>query len=274
MNTQTTPLKLIINADDFGPNESVSKAILDAFEEGIVTSTSVIVNVGGAEPWIYELAKRELPAGIHLNIFSGRPVSNSQNLRSLVDNEGNFRRFVSISEMETQISAEELLNEFRAQTNKLISSGISPTHIDIHRHEIYFCPNLFTVIIDLAKEMELPIRMPLECSIARYGEKLASLANWNVQNLMSLQNNLRALCDSNEIRRPTSFIPDLILSTKLSCSELLESINSSPTGVAEICSHPSLNTERGLRDLRVLRELQTARKEGMVHFDSASFKNV
>lgn len=274
MNHQTTPLKLIVNADDFGPNESVSKAILDAFEEGIVTSTSVIVNIGGAEPWIHELASRELPAGIHLNIFSGRPVSNPQNLQSLVDNEGNFRRFASISEMETQINTEELLNEFRAQTHKLISSGVSPTHIDIHRHEIYFCQNLFAVIIDLAKEMALPIRMPLECSIARYGEKLALLANWNVQKLVSLQSNLRALCDSNEIRRPKSFIPDLMLTTKLSCSELLESISSSPPGVAEICSHPSHTTERGLHDLRVLRELHTARKNGKVHFDSASFKNV
>ncbi len=263
-----------MNADDFGPNADVSKAILDAFKNGFVTSTSVIVNMSYAAPWISELAKHNFPAGIHLNIFSGGPVSSPSELQSLVDDTGQFRRFSSVSEMETQIDPTELLIEFRSQTAKLKSFGISPTHIDVHRHEIYFCPKLFAMVAELAEEMSLPVRMPLECNLDRYGEALASLAGWSTQSLKELQTKLRILCDAKRVKRPTAFIPDLMLNDRLSYDALLEALNLVPSGVAELCSHPSYASERGLNELHILKELQTAIKDLRINVEPASFKNV
>jgi predicted glycoside hydrolase/deacetylase ChbG (UPF0249 family) len=274
LNNHETRFNLIVNADDFGPNADVSKAILDAFTNGVVTSTSVIINMRAAEPWINELAKRSLPAGIHLNIFSGQPVSPLSQVRSLVDDTGQFRRFSSISEMETQIDTAELLIEFRSQTAKLKYFGISPTHIDVHRHEIYFCPRLFAVVAELAQEMLLPLRMPLECNLERYGKALASLAGWSTDDLKELQTKIRTICNTKSIKHPTSFVPDLMLNEKVSRETLFESLTLVPSGVTEICTHPSYASERGLYELHILKQLQAAITELKIKFEPASFKNV
>ena len=41
-------MKLIVNADDFGLTDGVTRGILDAIRNGIVTSTTRMVNAPGA----------------------------------------------------------------------------------------------------------------------------------------------------------------------------------------------------------------------------------
>ena len=68
--------QLIVNADDFGLTEQVSRGILDAHHEGIVTSTTLMAN-GGAFDAAVSLARREfdLGIGVHLNLTESSPVS-------------------------------------------------------------------------------------------------------------------------------------------------------------------------------------------------------
>ena len=42
-------MKLIVNADDFGLTDGVTKGILGAMNHGIVTSTTMMVNTPGTE---------------------------------------------------------------------------------------------------------------------------------------------------------------------------------------------------------------------------------
>src|SRR5246127_5926014 len=65
---------LIVNADDLGWTEGVNRGILEAFHNGIVTSTSLLANgaafAGGME------AARSAPGlgvGVHLNLSDGLP---------------------------------------------------------------------------------------------------------------------------------------------------------------------------------------------------------
>ena len=69
--------QLIVNADDFGLTEQVSRGIVDAHRKGIVTSTTLMAN-GGAFDAAVAMGRREyqLAIGVHLNLTQGVPVSN------------------------------------------------------------------------------------------------------------------------------------------------------------------------------------------------------
>ena len=41
--------KIIINADDFGLNSSVNKAIVESFNNGLINSTTLMANMPGFE---------------------------------------------------------------------------------------------------------------------------------------------------------------------------------------------------------------------------------
>src|ERR1700730_10604325 len=60
---------LIVNADDFGLSVGVNRGIIEAFEHGIVTSTSLMVNwQGAAEAAAYARKHPKLSLGLHLNL--------------------------------------------------------------------------------------------------------------------------------------------------------------------------------------------------------------
>ena len=62
--------KLIINADDYGRSPGVSRGILRAHREGIVTSTTAMINQPKVEAQLAEaLTCPELGIGLHL-VFS------------------------------------------------------------------------------------------------------------------------------------------------------------------------------------------------------------
>lgn len=42
-------MKLIINADDFGFSKSISNGIIDAYNEDLLSSTTIIINMPYAE---------------------------------------------------------------------------------------------------------------------------------------------------------------------------------------------------------------------------------
>src|SRR5690606_7724277 len=77
---------LIVNADDFGLSDGVTAGIVRAWREGVVTSTSAMINMDGA-PERVAAARRscpELPIGLHLNITAGRPVLPPEKVPTLV----------------------------------------------------------------------------------------------------------------------------------------------------------------------------------------------
>ena len=84
---------LIVNADDFGLSPGVSRGILRAHWEGIVTSTTFMVNF----PWAAEMAgllrrAPRLGVGLHLNLTTGAPVLPPAEVPSLVGPDGRFGR--------------------------------------------------------------------------------------------------------------------------------------------------------------------------------------
>ena len=80
--------RLIVNADDFGLAGSVSTGIIDVYQSGQLSSTTLMVNMPGTEEAV-DLAERHpgLGVGLHFNLTEGRPLTDAL---SLVDSDGAY----------------------------------------------------------------------------------------------------------------------------------------------------------------------------------------
>jgi hopanoid biosynthesis associated protein HpnK len=155
--------KVIINADDFGLCQGVNDAVARAHTEGLLTSTTLMVNMPCADQAV-ELAKSlpNLGVGVHLNLTEGRPVSENSNL---CNSQGGFassaERLCLLSIFSKKVRA-AIKTELSAQVEWLINKGIKPTHLDSHKH-IHTFPSIFPIILELARRYNVTaIRLPLE----------------------------------------------------------------------------------------------------------------
>ena len=68
--------RVIINADDFGLSPGVNRGILSAMQEGLVTSTTLMVNMPSFDDAVTIAQDHpQLPIGVHLTLLWGKPVS-------------------------------------------------------------------------------------------------------------------------------------------------------------------------------------------------------
>ena len=152
---------LIVNADDFGRSPGVNQGILDAHTQGIVTSTTVMINLPDAAPGLDLLQQHapDLGTGLHLNLTSGRPVSGPDRVRSLVNDSG---AFYTIGEWAAQIETfdpDHVQREITAQIERFISlTGQPPDHLDAHHHASYLHPAGLETMLAAATSHAIPMR--------------------------------------------------------------------------------------------------------------------
>lgn len=133
--------RLIINADDMGLTKGITDGIVLAHNEGLLTSTSLMVNQSATEYAVEQLRQTPtLDAGIHLNLCQGRPVLPRSDVPSLVDDSGYFLSPAKMGRklVRWQVSAKEIEAEFKAQVNRMLGYGLMPSHADSHhRYHMY-----------------------------------------------------------------------------------------------------------------------------------------
>lgn len=200
------PIKVIINADDFGYSPGVSSGILYAHQFGLVTSTTVMVNTQFAKQGI-EMAEGfpNLGMGLHFVLDIGRPVSSPAH--SLIDhNTGDFLTGEALIQSATK---NDIKKELETQLNKLYEWGVNVTHIDSHHHMHTHIPAAKEAVIEIARQYKLPIRS-LDRSVT---EKDILTNNYFIKNFYGEGNIL-----------PSSF---------------LQILTNLKTGVTEIMTHPA-----------------------------------
>jgi predicted glycoside hydrolase/deacetylase ChbG (UPF0249 family) len=162
---------LIVNADDFGMCHAVNEAILDTLKVGIVRSTSLMVPC----PWMLHAThfladNPEIPFGIHLTAISDwadyrwGPVTAREKVPSLLDKglPGQARYFYDFEHMPefmAQVRLDQLETEFRAQIEVVLAVGLQPTHLDWHSLRIGDRADIFDVMLRLAREYGLALRV-------------------------------------------------------------------------------------------------------------------
>ncbi len=151
---------LIINADDYGLTPDVSRGIRYAHANGLVTSTTALMNSVDIARDL-EVACRETPNmgfGVHLNLTLGRPLLPTEAVPSIVDQEGRFMSLGFLKLNISQIDPTHVYKEWKAQIEKMISLGITPDHLDSHHHVSYRNRALYRITLQLASEYGLPVR--------------------------------------------------------------------------------------------------------------------
>src|SRR5262249_8337091 len=158
---------LIVHGDDLGMAHSVNRASTKALEGGLVSSASIMIPC----PWLPEIAAyaRSHPQtdlGIHLTLTSEwkqlrwAPVLGRERAASLVDSDGYF--YSRESEAAAHIDIREAESEIRAQIARAKALGIQPTHLDSHMGTLYQNQALFEVLMKVAHENKLPVRLSKE----------------------------------------------------------------------------------------------------------------
>ena len=170
MNEIPGPRFLILNADDFGLTTGVTEGICRAWEEGVLTSTSAMINIEGAPERIASAHARfpRLPIGLHLNISQGSPVLPPEQIPSLVNDAGQFYSLNELLSRLPSISRKELSAELNAQARLLRAIGINFDHLDYHQMVVALYTPFFPAVRELARQYRVPVRLPVPKSV--YGK--------------------------------------------------------------------------------------------------------
>jgi hopanoid biosynthesis associated protein HpnK len=158
---------LIVNADDFGLTSGVNRAIVELHQAGVLTSTTLMARAAATDEAI-ELARANpaLGVGCHIVLVDGEPVLPPREIPTLVDREtGRFPPKLGTFLMRLfsgRIRSAEIEAEAAAQIELLKRNGLSPTHIDTHKHTHMF-PNVLRPVLRTARAAGIrSVRNPFE----------------------------------------------------------------------------------------------------------------
>jgi len=149
--------KLIVNADDLGLTPGVNRGVLRAFQDGIVTSASLLVT-GSAFDDAVALARQkpELDVGLHLTLVEEQAILGREVLPTLVDESGRLPRtsgeFLRRALL-ARISWDEVESEIAAQIARFQNTGLRLSHLDSHQH-LHMFPPVFQIVRRLTRGMD------------------------------------------------------------------------------------------------------------------------
>lgn len=195
--------QLIINADDLGYDPAVTEGILQAMSEGLVTSTTLMVNT----PYSAEAARlaRGRAVGLHFNLARWRPLSGAVPEALLKGGE-------LVEANAPSLPSTAVREEALAQIDELERLlGAPPTHVDVHKH-LHRHPNVMDGLSAAALERELPVR--------------------------SVDPDMRAWLTARGVRTNPHFIGDAGREAYWSLERFRVELEKLPEGITELMCHP------------------------------------
>lgn len=152
---------LILSADLMGTTHAATAAGLASLREGVATTGTLMM----PGPWARHAADHltnapDLDIGIHLTLnaeledFRWAPLTHAP---SLLDGDGGFPR--TIDDLWDHADIDEVRRECRAQVERAVSWGVEPTHLTTHLLALQQRPEFFDVLLEVACEAELPVRL-------------------------------------------------------------------------------------------------------------------
>jgi hopanoid biosynthesis associated protein HpnK len=153
-----------MNADDFGKSDDINEAVRLAYQHGLLTSASLMVN-GEAAGGAIALAKENpgLAVGLHLVLTGGRASLPPERIPHLVDPDGFFKSGPLSSGLRFYFDTrarKELTREIQAQFERFSATGLPLSHVDGHLH-MHLHPMVFKILLPLAEQYDARgIRIP------------------------------------------------------------------------------------------------------------------
>jgi predicted glycoside hydrolase/deacetylase ChbG (UPF0249 family) len=227
------PRLLIVNADDFGFTRDVNRGIVEAHTRGILTATTLMAN-GGAFADAAALAREHpsLDVGCHLVLVQGdsvarRGVRLPATLKELVQTLCVRRKWV--------------YDELRAQVDRIVTSGLAPTHLDTHKHT-HLVPSVLDAVCRVSQEFRIPwVRRPFDLPL----EGSDNGVPWTKRTLSRGLGGLRRRFHARLERygcRTTDHFAGFQMTGYLQERQLVRLIEMLPEGTTEFMCHPGFCT--------------------------------
>lgn len=144
--------QLVVNADDFGLSSPINAGIIKAWQEGVLTSASLMVT-GPACAEAVALARENpgLQVGLHLTLVQGSAAVVHRGFPCLTDRHGCFphdpvmagMRMFFLKPLHKQLRA-----EIQGQIEMFLATGLALSHVDGHLN-IHLHPTVFALLCSL-----------------------------------------------------------------------------------------------------------------------------
>ena len=180
--------RVIINADDFGLSQDENRTIIDAFQQGLISSATLMANMPAFVEACALAREQGLLGriGLHFNLTYGRPLSAAIRTQPLLCNAaGEFdlnlpRHRLWLPGPTRQAIAAEL----QAQWQRCLEHGIRPSHIDSHQHVHNILP-VGEVVARFAAQQGVPVRLArnLGRNLTLPKRLFKALLNWRLRRL-------------------------------------------------------------------------------------------
>src|SRR5439155_27240088 len=221
--------RLVVNEDDFGVTRDVNEGIIEAHRSGILTATTLMAN-GAAFGDAVRFARETptLDVGCHLVLVGGRSVLTPEKALP-----------ASVPELLAAILARQIRipDELAAQVRKILDAGITPSHIDTHKHT-HLAPPVLDAVARIAEEFGVAwVRRPFDLPITAARGDAPWLARATTGGMEFLRSRFhRVLADHN--CRTTDHFAGFQLTGRFRTAELVRLIQELPEGTTEFMCHP------------------------------------
>lgn len=152
---------LLLHMDDIGMCPEANTAAERYIENNHIISGAVMMPCPNATGFInWAKANPKADIGLHLTLTSEwktyrwPPLTDPAKVPGLIDQEGKLWR--DVPAVVTHASPAEVETEIRAQIEKCLALGYTPTHIDTHMGTLYGSPDYVEVFFKVAQEYNIP----------------------------------------------------------------------------------------------------------------------
>lgn len=214
--------QLVVNADDFGFTRDVNDGIVEAHRNGILTATTLMAT-GEAFDHAVCLAREnpDLDIGCHLVLVGseGFPASVPALVAAVA------RRKIPI------------YYELAKQVRRILDAGLTPTHLDAHKHT-HLLPPVLDAVARISEEFGIPwvrrpFDFPLDAGGVGIGKRLVSrgmgVMRGRFQRVLT-----RRGC------RMTDHFAGFRITGNYDAAELARLIGKLPEGSTEFMCHPGI----------------------------------
>ncbi len=241
MSLSGKPVRLIVNADDFGLTPGVNRAVAELARAGALRSATLMAG-GSAFHDAVEQARSVpgLRVGCHIVLVDGTSCAPAEQVPTLADGTGRLRdslpRFL-LHLQSGKIAEREIEIEAIAQIQRLQAAGLTVSHIDTHKHTHLF-PRVARPLLRAAMACGVgAIRNPFEQEWSARLTRGALLRKLEVRTLRSFQKRFHSLLRASGLRSADGSI-GVSATGSLDEATLRRLLQHAEPGTWELVCHP------------------------------------
>jgi predicted glycoside hydrolase/deacetylase ChbG (UPF0249 family) len=212
--------QLVVNADDFGFTRDVNAGIVEAHRDGILTATTLMANWGATSDTFDDAVRlaRETPSldiGCHLVLVQapGLPATIPQLVQAVA------------------LGRIRIYEELAKQVRRIVDAGLSPTHLDTHKHT-HLLPPVLEAVARISEEFRIPwVRRPFDFPLQPGG------VGWKNKLMRLMSGRFHAELGRHHCRS-TDWFAGFKLTGSYGSKDLISVIRALPEGVTEFMCHP------------------------------------